>query len=168
MWRRACLRDGRVFCTANPYASGRARERRCRFPLHGDTVSMKLSRANETRFTRQEWARTAESEHATRWLIRLGSFSSKKPGIFGQPLKNEGWGFQALENPRHASATKMRSSSRASSTGMFSCSFRTNCLMLCVLTGSVITNAPFLYNTSDNRNLSVLVMPNAMALCQVQ
>jgi len=153
------LRDGRVFCTANPYASERARERRCRFPLRGDTVSMKLSRANETRFTRQEWVRTAESEHTTRWLIRLGSFSSKKPGIFGQPLKNEGWGFQALENPRHASATKMRSSSCASSTGMFSWSFRTNCLMLCVLTGSVITNAPLLLAYQTTQTYLYLLCP---------
>ena len=166
MWRRAFFRDGRVFCTANPYASGRARERRCRFPLHGDTVSMKLSRANETRFTRQEWVRTAESEHTTRWLIRLGSFSSKKPGIFGQPLKNEGWGFQALENPRHTSATKTRSSSCVPCKGVLSRSFRPNGLMLYMLTSSVITNAPSL-DTPDNADSSALVMPDEMPLCQV-
>src|SRR5260370_16837538 len=129
---------------------------------------MKLSRATETRFTRQGRVRTAESEHAERWLNRVGHFSSKKPGIFGQPLKNEGWGFQALENPRHSSATKMRSSSCASSTEMFSCSFRANCLMLCILTGSVITNAPLLYNKSHNTNLSALSIPNAIPIFQFQ
>jgi hypothetical protein len=166
-WRRAGDRDDRVFCKRNPITSGKACERRRPSRLCYGAVSMKLSRANGTRFTWQKWACPASSEHATRWVRRPGPACGKGPGIFGQPLKNEGWGFQALENPRHTSATKMRSNSCASSTGKLSCSFRANCLTLCLLTGSVITDHPSL-DTSDDRNLSALVMPNDMPLCQVQ
>jgi len=166
-WRRAGIVGSRFFCKRNPFTGGKACERKCPSRLCYGAVSMKLSRANGTRFTWQKWACPASSEHATGWWRRPGPASGKGPGIFGQPLKNEGWGFQALENPRHTSATTMRSNSCASSTGKLSCSFRANCLTLCLLTGSVITDHPSL-DTSDDRNLSALVMPNDMPLCQVQ
>jgi hypothetical protein len=59
----------------------------------------------------------------------------------------------------HASATKMWSNSCATCTGMFSCSFRTICLMFCILTSSVITNTPLLSINETTEILLLLLCP---------
>ncbi len=146
MWRRACSGDGCVFCTINPYTSGRAGEAKCPAHLRCITVSMKLYMANVSLFTWQKWACIAESKHASRWLRRLAPYRGSGLCSSGRCVlsvnRKGGRGLQTLEKPIRASATKTWSSSCAPRTGILSFSFRTICLMMCIATSSVITNTP--------------------------
>lgn len=56
----------------------------------------------------------------------------------------------------HTSATKMQSSSRATCTGVLSCSFRSICLILYILTDSFITNTPLLVTHKTEIHLLLL------------
>jgi len=61
----------------------------------------------------------------------------------------------------HTSATRRWSNSCATCTGMLSCSFRAICLMLCILTSSVIANTPLLLT---NKTLEI----HLLSLCPMK